>query len=571
MNPFPHLTRVQLLFVLSAVIALAACSPPAPFVPTPSPAPQVATAIPSPPPTEPPPSPTPEPAILHIPLQRFEAPHKGFSLEVPEKWQVVDIGGGYLFSESETSPLSITAHFGAVPVDVDPEAYIDNLFSEVLDAARANDASSYLVLHNETMPDGRHRIEFLGQTNPEQPLMHVLGELWVESGTVVGLSLAAPAEVWRQFESLWPLLQPSYETQSVAEARDSLTTEHPLVNSDLIINVPVNWEMVSESENEVLFGDTHGIAQFLVTSEVRAKRITSKQLSQALRSTVGDVAKQEDYVELANEELSAHERRLQFEALSDGNGFYRHELRAFSHDDTLITTSFSAPPQYWDAFLPAYNQLLIPLQKQSRLPPSEAIQDADPTAGIDAGTAMHYIDRTGALWISAPIYNNRTRHVGNITAAAQFFDENGTLLGAESWRLPHQVVAAGATTYLTQKITSVDGPIDRTAYAEVAIVDASGTKKKPQQPWTYMGGEAQVTDEGDIAISATIRNATARRQKAIYLVALLYDESGAMAFAHGRAGPLKKTVRPGKTIEVNFTIPGPFPKLGSFDITGEVP
>jgi len=571
MNPFPCFTRAFLLLALSMTFVLTACSPPAPFAPNPSPIPPTATPVPAPTPTEDPPTPTPEPAILHIPLQRFEAPHKGFSLEVPENWQVTDIGGGYLFSESETSPISITAHFEAIPVNVDPDAYIDNMFSQTLDAAYSNDDNNYLVLHNETMPDGKHRIEFLGQTNPEQPLTHVLGELWVESGTVVGLSLAAPAEEWHQIEPLWPLLQRSYTTHSVAEALNNLAKEHPLTNSDLTINVPVNWGIVSEDENEVLFGDVQGIAQFLVTSEDKKKRITSKQLAQALRSAVGDVAKQDDYIELANEELSAHERRLQFEALSNGNGFYRHELRSFSHDNTLITTSFSAPPQYWDAFMPAYNQLLIPLQKQSRLPPSEAAQDADPTAGIEAGKAMHYFDRSGALWISAPIYNNRTRNVGNITAAAQFFDKDGNLLGAESWRLHQQVVAAGATTYLTEKITSVDGPIDQTAFTEVKIVGASGTRKKPQQPWGYSGGEAEITDEGDIAISATIRNATPRRQDSIYLVALLYDENGTLVFSHGREGPLKKTVRPGKSIKVNFTLPGPFPKLGSFDIIGEVP
>ncbi len=484
---------------------------------------------------------------------------------------MIEIEGGYLFSEGELSPTSLTAYFQPIPVAVDPDAFIDNILAQMQDAALANDANSFLVLHNETMPDGKHRIEFLGKTDPQQPLTHVLGELWAESGTVVGLSLKAPADEWRQVEPLWQLLQRSYTTLDVAEARDSLTLAYPIVNSDLTIDVPVNWGIIREDENEVLFGDVQGIAQFLVTSETKNKRITSKQLAQALQSTVGDAPKQDDYIELANEELSAHERRLQFEALSNGNGFYRTELRAFSHDNQLITTSFSAPPQYWDAFLPAYDQLLVPLQKQSRLPPSEAAQDADPKAGIEAGKAMHYIDRTGALWISAPIYNNRTRNVGDITAAAQFFDENGKLLGAESWRLPQQVVAAGATAYLTQKITSIVGAIEQTAYTEVEIVAASDTKKKPQQPWGYSGGEAKVTDEGDIAISATIRNAIPQRQSSIYLVALLYDANGALVFAHGRSGPLKKTVQPGKSIEVNFTIPGPFPTLGSFDITGEAP
>jgi hypothetical protein len=86
-----------------------------------------------------------------------------------------------------------------------------------------------------------------------------------------------------------------------------------------------------------------------------------------------------------------------------------------------------------------------------------------------------------------------------------------------------------------------------------------------------MGGEAEATAEGDIAIKATIRNATPQRQSDIYLVTLLYDENGNLAFVYGREGPLRQAVRPGKSIEVKYTIPGPFPKLGSFDITGEVP
>ena len=147
----------------------------------------------------------------------------------------------------------------------------------------------------------------------------------------------------------------------------------------------------------------------------------------------------------------------------------------------------------------------------------------------------------------------------------------GKLLGAESWRLPQQIVAAGATAYLTQKITPQTGSIDKTAFTEVEIVAASDTRKKVMQPWTYKGGEAEVTKQGDIAIDATIRNATNRNQSKVYVVALLYDESGNLVFAHGRSGPLKRTVRPGKSSEVKFTIPGPLPKLSSFDITGEVP
>ncbi len=308
-----------------------------------------------------------------------------------------------------------------------------------------------------------------------------------------------------------------------------------------------------------------------MTFENKKRTVKSRELATALKNAVGDLSKQDGYIELANEEISAHERRLQFEALSDGNGFFRTELRSFSHDNTLLTTSFSAPPHYWDAFVPAYNQLLIPLQKQSRLPPSEEAQDADATAGIEAGQAMHYIDRNGNLWISAPIYNNRTRNVGDITAAAKYFDENGNLLGAESWRLPQQIVAAGATTYITQKITPQTGPVTKTASTEVEIVLASDIRKKAWQPWGYTGGEAEVTKQGDIAITATIRNATSRNQRKVYVVALLYDESGNLVFAHGRSGPLKKTIRPGKSIEVKFTIPGPLPELSGFDIIGEVP
>jgi hypothetical protein len=551
------------------MFVLAACSAPVVLAPTPTPIPPTATAQPSITPI--PPTATPEPTPLYIPLQRFEAPHKGFSLEIPEGWQATDTGAGFTFSESESSPVSITAHFQVIPVISDANTFIDNIIDEAIATAQANDASSFLLLHNETVPDGSHRIEFLGQLDPEQPLMHVLGELWSEAGAVVGISLAAPAEEWARAKSLWPLLRGSYNTQDIETAISNMAAPYPLGDSELTVNRPVNWGIISEGENEVLFGDLQGIAQFLVTFEEKNRKITSKQLAQALQSAVGELKDQDEYIELANEEVSAHERRLQFEALSDGNGFYRTELRAFNAGNTLLTTSFSAPPHYWDAFVPAYNQLLIPLQKQSRLPPSEAVQDADPTAGIEAGQAMHYLDRNGNLWISAPIYNNRTRSVGNITAAAKFFDENGKLLGAESWRLPQQVVAAGATTYLTQKITPLVGPVAKAASAEVEIVAASGTKQKPQQPWGYTGGEAEITEQGDLVITATIRNATTRNQGNVYIVALLYDQSGKMVFAHGRSGPLKRVVRPGKSIEIQFTIPGPLPQPGSFDIVGEAP
>jgi hypothetical protein len=556
---------------LIAALSLAACTLPAPLAPTPTPIPPTATSTPPPLPTPLPPTATPEPVILHIPLQRFDAPHNGFTLEIPEGWEATDIGSGYRFSESETSPTSITAYFQVIPVTSDPVRYINDIIDGAIASAQTNAADSFLLLHNETVPGGHHRIEFIGQVEPGQPPAHVLGELWVESGAVVGISMTAPAEEWHQIEPLWPLLQRSYATLDVENARNSLVQEHPLSGADLTINVPVNWEVVSEKENEVLLSDVEGVAQFLVTIETKKRPVKSKALAQALRSAVGNLPKQDGYLELANEEVSAHERRLQFEALSPGNGFYRTELRAFSHENTLITTSFSAPPHYWNAFVPAYNQLLIPLQKQSRLPPSEETQDADPIAGIEAGQAMHYLDHTGNLWISAPIYNNRTRNVGDITAAAKFFDENGKLLGAESWRLPQQIVAAGATTYLTQKITPQTGPVDKAAYAEVEIVLASDTRKKPWQPWTYKGGEATVTAEGDIAIKATIRNAATRKQSKVYVVALLYDGAGNLVFAHGRSGPLKRTVRPGKSTEIKFTIPGPLPAPSRFDIIGETP
>ncbi len=567
--------RIFVATTLFLVLLLSAC---ATVVSSPSPVPSTTispSAIPPPPadttfPTQ---TPTPLPEVLTVDLASYLSPDSAFSIKVPASWKPTDIGGGIRFQETEFSPTSVTAHFLLLPVTADAGAYVSDIISQTYSIVQYNNADNFLELGDELMPNGHRQIEFLGQLDPANPMAHVLAELWVESNTLLGLSLTAPADNWAQVLPLWDLLIESYQPKAVDIVRNSFGLNYVHPTGLFTITVPVGWGIVEEypEEGEVLLSDISGYAQFSVSANEMTRRPTPSDLATALNDLMGDVTEQEGYEELRNEEPSVYERIHQFEILTADDGFYRTELRAMSDGNRLVTTSFNAPPHDWEVFAPAYELMLSSLQLALDAPPDEATQDADPVAGIKVGEPMSYLARGGRLWVSAPIINNRTRTLNDLTAAVELYDENDTLLAAESWRLGQKRVGAGATTYLTLDIGSDVAPIKKASYVLVNIVDAKDTAKDALRLWGYEGGSANINDAGDAVLKVTMRNATNSIQKRIYIVALLYDENGDLSFAKAAPRRLPHAVPPGETVNLKITIAGPHSGLTGFDIIGEVP
>ncbi len=555
---------------LLALLAMAACTA------TPTPPPVTPTATPLPTIT-----PTPLPAILRLPFARYDAPNGAFSLQAPQNWIKTPTAGGIRFQEGPDSVAQFTAYFQTPPTGVVPEAYLTGIISATLAAPQVANPDAFQILHDEVTLDGHRRIEWVGQIEKEGAAQHLLAEWWLEANHLVGLSLSGPEEQWADLSPLWTILQQSFTLQTPATPQvagltnASLDEVYSLPGGVLTFTLPVGWDMVEESEDAALFQDASGLAQFAITVAGSDHAPTPKDLQEALRAAVGDLAEQETYQEIANEQKSLHERVLQFDVLSPQEGLYRTELRAFTSGNNLITTSFSAPPHDWDLNAPAYTFFLNSLQL-GQPPLDEAIQDADPLAGIEVGPALFYHSQGDMIWVSAAIHNGRTRNLGDLTASIQLYDADGNLLGAESWRLAQQVVRAGGNTYLTVHIPAAVAAIDKVNDALVQIVDAEDTDAEAPVAWEYVTGATDTTDDGSVIIKATLRNPTDKVRRTIYVTGLLYDADGKLVFARADTQRLRYAVPGGAEVDVEIKFWGPFPEQPfpeptSFDVVGEVP
>ncbi|NOZ50463.1 MAG: hypothetical protein GXP37_10510 [Chloroflexi bacterium] len=539
----------------------------------------VATPIPTiPPPTAlPPPSPTPVPtatptplpAILNQALRRYDAPNGAFSLQVPTDWPDQEIAGGVLFTAPEHN-IRLTALFQPIPVTTDPVAALSGIITNTLTEAQNLNPAAFAFLRDEKNAEGHRVIEFVGQIEPDQPLAHVVAELWNESSAVVGLSLAADDTQWQDVAPIGPVIFATYTLNDISQVRQNLGLVYVHPTDLFTVTIPYGWGIVSEEDDTVLFGDVNGYAQYMVTTTVYDHRPTLPELVTALNDALGDLPQQAEYVELANEDISRFEHMIRFESLSE-DGFYRTELRAFSAGNLLYTTSFSAPPHDWDLYMPDYELMRSSLHPQTPPPPSEEEQDANSIAGIFADDVTFYRAGGGALWVSAPIHNNRTRNLSHITAAVKLYDANKQLIGAESWQMQQRILAAGHTTYLTQRITPDVLALDGVDFVQIEIVNAKDTTQEAPPAWGYDGGEAKVDNKQNVILNIHMRNASNDTRKRIYVIALLYGSQGEPVFARAETRTLPYAVPPGESVDLKITVWGPLPDVASFDVVGEVP
>jgi len=560
------------LLLLLAVSILAGCKKGDALTPTTLPT-RAPTSTPTQAPTPTPvptATPTPLPAILRVPLMEYVAPNDAFKIQVPELWAASQVPGGVRFEDVEGDVAAI-AYFQPLPVTVDGAAYVTGVVSATLAAVELNDAAEFRVLQDEVTDEGRRRVEFEGRLEPDKPPSHVLAELWSEGGALLGLSLEAPRESWEQYEPLWPLLLQSYAPRPVAETLAGMAEAYVHSSGYFTVTVPVGWGVLAEEEDGALFGDESGLAQFAITAAEFDRLPQNNEVAEALASMLGDLPEQAGYEELAREELSPNGFMVRFEALTETDGFARTELRAFAVGNVLFTTSFSASPQDWELFEPAYEMLLGSLETQAP-PLDEATLAENPVAGIQVGEVMFYRARGGAVWVSAAIHNRRPRNIGELTAAVQLFDEEDNLIAAESWLMEQRILPAGGVTYLTMRIAKDVAPrLDKVSYAGVQVVYARETKKKAPRSWSYVGGKAKVNENGDVVLDFTLRNAGKQVRRRVYAVALLYDSEGKLVFARAETKILPYATPPGAEVDLRLIVWGPFSDLATFDVIGEVP
>lgn len=553
MSRFPlALTAGLLLLVLS----LSGCSRSS----TPKPPP----ATPTPGPTA---TPTPLPPILRQSFAPYEAPDGAFTLQAPANWIAVTAPGGIRFLETTDSPRNLTAYYQVVPDKVDATAYLTSVVSTTVTAPEVINPDSYHLLANTITPEGRQRLEWVGQLEANGPSLHFLGEFWLDGATVVGLSLTSAEAEWEDVKPLWTYVGSTLQVKPGVQASVGQLYVHP--SGTLTLTLPIAWNVLEDDEGDALLQDASGLAQFSVAASDLDRSPIPKDLGDALANAVGDVAKEDGYEQLASTQLSLHEQLLRFDALSPDEGMYRTELRAFSGGNTLYITSFSTPPGDADLYAPTYEFLLNSIQLASPAL-DDAVQDADPLLGIEAGEAMLVKTPNGVL-VSAPIHNGRTRNLGDLTAAVEVYDANNQLLGAESWRLEQRLVPAGGTTYLTKRIGSDVAAVDKAAYAVVRLVLAKDTDAETLPAWEYVAGKTETNDNGDVVLKATLRNPSNDVRRYIYLVGLLYDQDGKLLFARGDTQRLPYAVPSGAEVDVRLTVPGPFDNLGNFNVVGEVP
>jgi len=544
---------------LSVLLILVACGRPEPTpVPTATPTPMpVATS-------------TPLPTILTVPLTRYDDPNGAFSLQVPVGWVVETVPGGTRWRRDPDSQWQFTVYAQDLPEGVPAEDFITGIMTSFAAAATVFDPTIGRLLREVVTLDGRRRLEAEGRFQPDAAPLHLLAEFWVAAGQVRGLSLAAPTEAWPEVAPLWTLLQQSLVFVPGAVPSPSLYA-HP--TGAFTLTVPIGWDLLEEGENTALFADAAELAQFAVTVTDLGHGPAPRELRAALAAAVAGVVTEADYRLLAEEQLSFHERLLRFEVLSPVEGLYRSELRAIGSGPYLITTSFSAPPHDWELYEAAYAFLRGSL-RLARPPLDEALQDADPLAGIEVGPTQFY--RTGAgtdqvLWVSAPIHNYRTRHLGDLTATVQLFDTGGRLLGAESWRQPQAVIAAGKTAYLTVAIPATHAPVAEVAAVVIEPLLARDTQTEPPPSWEWVDGTTTRTADGDVILTANLRNPGPEVRRFIYVVGVLYDADGRFLFARGEVQRLRYATPAGAEVDVRILIPGFTRAYADFAVFGEVP
>lgn len=546
---------------LGVLVVIVACSRP---LATPANTP---TDTPTSPPTA---TPTPLPAILTVPLTRYDDPNGVFALRVPAGWVVETVPGGTRWRRDPESLWQLTVYAQNLPEDVSADAFLTGILTTLSAAATVFDPTATRFLREAVTLDGHHRIEAEGRFQPDAAPLHLLAEFWAAAGRVQGLSLAAPAAEWEEVAPLWTLVRQDVVFAETAVAPPSLYV-HP--TGALTLTVPIGWDVLEESENTVLFGDAGELAQFAVTVTDLGHGATPRELRETLTAAVAGLSAEEGYRLLAEEQRSFHERRLRFELLSPVEGLYQTELRALGSGSYLITTVFSAPAHDWALYEPFYAFFRHSLQL-ARPPLDEALQDADHLAGIEVGKPLFY--RTGAgptevLWISAAIHNYRTRHVGDLTASVQFFDAAGRLLGAESWRQQQAVIPAGQTAYLTVAIPATNAPVAEVADVLIELLEAEDTTAAPPPSWEFVDGTSARSENGDVVLTANLRNPGPGVRRFIYAVGVLYDADGRPLFARGEVQRLRYATPPGAEVDVRIVIPG-FPgDYADFTVFGEVP
>ena len=510
-------------------------------------------------------TPTPTPVVLSF--NRYQAPGDTFSVQVPDAWKAQQIGGGVEFRQGDEPMPGITAYYQPLAANVDATAFLTSYIASTLATIQANDFETFRVLRDETLPSGSRLIEYTGRLQPQGPPIRVRSELWLEDNTLLGLSLAAPTQLWPQLEGFWPIVRQSYLPNPGAGPQAGVGAAYVQPSSLFTITAPAGWSILEEEASGVTLADASGLARFSIAASETDRSFIPKDYDEMLNGLLGDLPRQDAYQEFERSDVNPNGRLVQFEAPTN-DGFYRTELRTFSGGRLLYTSSFSAPPQDWDLYAPAYQQLLGSLQMRTP-PPDEATQDADPLAGIEAGTPRFY--RSGGLWVSAPIYNYRSRNISDLTAAVQLFDDKDNLLGAESWRLEQDVVPAGGVTYLTKRISPEVAPLDRVSYVRIEPVLARDTREKAPGSWEYVAGAADLTSKGNIDFNVTLRNTTGVTRRYMVVTALLYDREHRPVFAHSQTKRLPYPVEPGELVDLRLVVPGPLPtEVVSFDVVGEV-
>ncbi len=553
MSRFPFALTAGLLLLAFSLSACSRSSTPTPLPATPTPEPTA--------------TPTPLPPILRQSFAPYEAPNGAFTLQAPADWIAVTAPGGIRFLETTDSPRNLTAYYQVVPDKVDATAYLTSVVSTTVTAPEVINPDSYHILANTTTPEGRQRLEWVGQLEANGPSLHFLGEFWLDGATVAGLSLTSAEADWEDVKPLWTYVGSTLQVKAGVQAPVGQLYVHP--SGTLTLTLPIAWNVLEDDEGGALLQDASGLAQFSVAASDLERSPTPKDLGDALANAVGDVAKEDGYEQLASEQLSLHEQMLRFDALSPDEGMYRTELRSFSGGNTLYIASFSTPPGDADLYAPTYDFLLNSIQLVSP-PLDDVVQDADPLLGIEVGETMMVKTANGAL-VSAPIHNGRTRNLGDLTAAIEVYDANNQLLGADSWRLEQRVVPAGGTTYLTKRIGSDVAAVDQASYAVVRLVLAKDTKNEALPAWEYVTGKTETNDNGDVVLKATLRNPSNDVRRYIYLVGLLYDQDGKLVFARSDTQRLPYAVPSGAEVDVRLNVPGSFSNLGNFNVVGEVP
>jgi hypothetical protein len=555
--------RKRFPILLFFLLLLSACSS---ALPTVTPPPAQATPIP---PTSTP-APTAEPAILSAPLQAYQAADNRFSLEIPEAWQPFDDGGGVRFQDKEDPYTSLTAFYFPLPPATDPLTFLREEGERALARAQLNDPNNLQIITHDIDPDEHLRIEAIGKFFADQPPQHIQVETWVENNVLLGMSLSVPQKKWPEIGPIWPKLRQSYHAPTPDPAAiTGLAYVHP--GGLFTVTVPIYWGINADDYDGVILGDMQGLAQFGVSVEELDHYPTPDELDKALKDLLGDAPLVDGYLELSANNTQSNRRSLQFELPSGDEGIYRTELQVFGDRNLLVTTSFSVPPHDWDFFAPDYKLLLESIQTRGDASPDEAIQDADPLAGIEVGVPQFYLDRQGRMQVAAPIRNFRTRPVTRLSASIKLYDKEGVFLAAESWRMLQQRLGPGNTTWLYLALPATTTDLKQVATVKIQLIDARDAKKMPYPAWVYQTGEAQRNSDGDVIIRATLSNGGKKVQKYIFVTALLYDDQGNILFAKSERQRLRYATPGGNEVDVKITLPGPFSHIASFDILGEQP